>query len=177
MNRFYGRNMGKWACLTSGATMRKSLPNVLLHYIQVLLLLLCTSLFSGCGKEFREGYQAGAAGVTVGELRLHKAQAELMEIELRQRQRQQRAEENLPRFRRVVVPSLRPIAVDLIAQRQERDPHYQPGPEIIEEAAQIFNQQHPETPITSTDMDTLYLTDQGQMAFMSLKILPMRVSP
>ncbi len=157
--------------------MRQRLPPSSVDHrpMSCILLLLVVLILSGCGEtgeRMREGAAAGMMGMTVAQARTQQAQAELMQIELQKRQRQQRAEENLPRFRVEVVPSLNPIATDLIKQKREIDSDYQPGPEIIEEAAHLYNQAHPQTPITPTDLDTFYLTEQGRMAFWSLKILP-----
>ena len=158
--------------------MRQRLPPPAVDHrpMSCILLLLMVLILSGCGEageRFREGFGAESANA-VANARYNQAQAELMQLELQKRQRQQRAEENLPRFRMEVVPGLKPIATDLIKHKREIDPNYQPGPEIIEEAAHLYNQAHPQTPITPADLDTFYLTEQGRMAFWSLKILPYR---
>jgi hypothetical protein len=98
-------------------------------------------------------------------------QAELMPTELSQSQRHQWAVENLPHFLEKVVPHIKPIATDLIKRKKQIDPHYLPEPKIIEKAVHIHNQLHPNTPVTQTDMDAFYLTDEGRMAFFPLFIL------
>ena len=72
-----------------------------------LLLLVLT--LSGCG-EVGEAFMYGTQGLSVPQARAMRAQTELMQIELQQRQRQHLAEDNLLHFYSVVVPKLNPFS-------------------------------------------------------------------
>ena len=132
--------------------------------MHIIFFLIFAFIFGGCGTtvdRFREVFetQGGEAWTQ---------QAQPLETPSQQGEREGRAVENLPYFRSEVVPRLRPIASDLVKRQKKMNPDYTPEVKLIEEAVELYNHQHPTTPITQLDMDTFYLTDQGRRAFFFL---------